>query len=101
MRCSSEVFKKCHFYLGFVHNITGVLRWTLSRASWCDPYVVATLLSNLQKEETNSMRKQLNDILKQHFQKNVKAKRKMLGISQEDMADRLLMAGRTYIDLEQ
>lgn len=47
------------------------------------------------------MRKQLNDILKLHFQRNVKATRGKLGISQEDMADRLLMAGRTYIDLEQ
>lgn len=47
------------------------------------------------------MRKQYTDTLKHFFHKKVKRSRKDLGITQEEMADRLLMAGRTYIDLEQ
>lgn len=47
------------------------------------------------------MRKQYTDTLKHFFHMKVKRSRKYLGITQEEMADRLLMAGRTYIDLEQ
>lgn len=47
------------------------------------------------------MRKQYTDTLKHFFYMKVKRSRKDLGITQEEMADRLLMAGRTYIDLEQ
>lgn len=47
------------------------------------------------------MRKQYTDTLKHFFHKKVKGSRTELGITQEEMADRLLMAGRTYIDLEQ
>lgn len=47
------------------------------------------------------MRKQYTDTLKHFFHMKVKRSRKDLGITQEEMADRLLMAGRTYIDLEQ
>lgn len=47
------------------------------------------------------MRKQYTDTLRHFFHMKVKRSRKDLGITQEEMADRLLMAGRTYIDLEQ
>lgn len=47
------------------------------------------------------MRRQYTDTLKHFFHTKVKRSRKDLGITQEEMADRLLMAGRTYIDLEQ
>lgn len=47
------------------------------------------------------MRKQYTDTLKHFFHRKVKRSRKDLRITQEEMADRLLMAGRTYIDLEQ
>ena len=47
------------------------------------------------------MRKQYMDTLKNFFHKKVKRSRTELGITQEEMADRLLMAGRTYIDLDQ
>ena len=47
------------------------------------------------------MRKQYIRILKVFFCRKVRSSRAELEISQEDMADRLLMAARTYIDLEQ
>lgn len=47
------------------------------------------------------MRKQYIRILKVFFCRKVRASRAELAISQEEMASRLLMAARTYIDLEQ
>lgn len=47
------------------------------------------------------MRKQYTGILKGFFCRKVKGGRAALKISQEEMAARLQMAGRTYIDLEQ
>lgn len=47
------------------------------------------------------MRKQYTDTLKHFFHMQAKRSRKDLGITQEEMADRLLMTGRAYIDLEQ
>ena len=47
------------------------------------------------------MRKQDINILKVFFCKKVRASRAELEISQEEMAGRLLMAARSYIDLEQ
>lgn len=47
------------------------------------------------------MRKQYIRILKVFFCRKVRTSRAELEISQEEMAGRLLMAARTYIDLEQ
>lgn len=47
------------------------------------------------------MRKQYIRILKVFFCRKVRTSRAELAISQEEMASRLLMAARTYIDLEQ
>ena len=47
------------------------------------------------------MRKQYIRILKFFFCRKVRTSRAELSISQEEMAGRLMMAARTYIDLEQ
>ena len=47
------------------------------------------------------MRKQYIRILKVFFCRKVRTSRAELAISQEEMTRRLLMAARTYIDLEQ
>lgn len=47
------------------------------------------------------MRKQYIRILKAFFCRKVRTARAEMAISQEEMAGRLLMAARTYIDLEQ
>ena len=46
------------------------------------------------------MRKQYAQILKAFFCENISRERYALGLSQEEMAGRLSMAWRTYIDLE-
>ena len=46
------------------------------------------------------MRKHYAKVLKTFFHENIFQARCDLGLSQEDMADRLSMAWRTYIDLE-
>ncbi len=46
------------------------------------------------------MRKQYKQILKVFFHRKVLAARRELEISQEEMARRLVMDSRTYVDLE-
>lgn len=46
------------------------------------------------------MRKQYEKALKEFFHENVFRRRGELEISQEEMAHRLVMACRTYVDLE-
>lgn len=46
------------------------------------------------------MRKQYSNILKSHFHTELFRTRAMLGITQEEMAHRLMMASRTYVDLD-
>ena len=46
------------------------------------------------------MRKQYSGILKSYFHTALFQSRVALGITQEEMAHRLLMANRTYVDLD-
>lgn len=46
------------------------------------------------------MRKHYTKVLKTFFHEKLFLRREMLGISQEEMADRLAMASRTYVDLD-
>ena len=46
------------------------------------------------------MRKQYTQILKKFFNQKLLHRRVELGITQEEMAHRLAMAGRTYVDLD-
>lgn len=46
------------------------------------------------------MRKQYTEILKVFFNKKLFHRRVELGITQEEMAHRLAMASRTYVDLD-
>lgn len=46
------------------------------------------------------MRKQYTQVLKTHFHKSLFRSRAELNITQEEMAHRLLMASRTYVDLD-
>jgi len=46
------------------------------------------------------MRKHYLAILKSHFHTELFRRRVALGITQEEMAQRLLMANRTYVDLD-
>lgn len=46
------------------------------------------------------MRKQYTQVLKTHFHDQLFRSRVKLGITQEEMAQRLSMASRTYVDLD-
>ena len=46
------------------------------------------------------MRKHYTKVLKTFFHEKLFHRREILGISQEEMADRLAMASRTYVDLD-
>lgn len=46
------------------------------------------------------MRKQYEEVLKSHFHKKLFYRRAELGISQEEMAHRLAMSSRSYVDLD-
>lgn len=46
------------------------------------------------------MRKQYAQVLKTYFHNELFRSRVELGITQEEMADRLSMANRTYVDLD-
>jgi len=46
------------------------------------------------------MRKHYTKVLKTFFHEKLFHRRETLGISQEEMADRLAMASRTYVDLD-
>lgn len=46
------------------------------------------------------MRKQYTQVLKTYFHQRLFRSRADLGITQEEMAHRLLMASRTYVDLD-
>lgn len=46
------------------------------------------------------MRKQYTQILKTHFHQKLFRRRAELNITQEEMASRLSMANRTYVDLD-
>lgn len=46
------------------------------------------------------MRKQYNNVLKSFFHEKPLHRREDLGITQEEMAHRLSMANRTYVDLD-
>ena len=46
------------------------------------------------------MREVYSNVLKRFFQKNLCQSRKALGISQEEMAHRLSMAPRSYLEME-
>ena len=46
------------------------------------------------------MRKHYTKVLKTFFHEMLFHRRETLGISQEEMADRLAMASRTYVDLD-
>jgi len=46
------------------------------------------------------MRKQFGDILKRYFHEKLFHSRNTLQITQEEMAGRLAMAARTYVELE-
>lgn len=46
------------------------------------------------------MRKHYTKVLKTFFHENLFHRRAALGISQEEMAHRLAMASRTYVDLD-
>ena len=46
------------------------------------------------------MRKLYTKVLKTFFYEELVHRREALGFTQEEMADRLAMAGRTYVDLD-
>lgn len=65
-----------------------------------DSIAVARIWSNSDNEGDDSMRKQYTQIFKEFFHSKLIRSRDDLGISQEEMAERLEMAGRSYIDLD-
>ena len=63
-------------------------------------FAAARILSNSYNEGDKTMRKQYTEILKVFFNKKLFHRRVELGITQEEMAHRLAMASRTYVDLD-
>lgn len=72
------------------------LRCTL----WCISPVLVRILLNSDKKGDTIMRKQYKQVLRVYFRDKVFRARVELDISQEEMAHRLALFCRSYVDLE-
>ena len=99
---------RLQFLSNGVYNERKVLYYTilceiykkfLRYTSWCILLTAVRILSNSDERE-KTMRRHYTKILKSFFHNKFFYARASLGVTQEEMAHRLAMAARTYVDLD-
>ena len=68
--------------------------------TWWPPSAIVRILSNSNAEGDKTMRNQHSKVFKTFFHEKLFRRRTDLGISQDEMANRLEMGCRTYVDLD-